>query len=160
MEPSPVLAEALQGVLARAGPAHAARQHDDRPLIALQGAARGRGGRGGRAARRGAGAGAAGAVAAAVRAADRLEGLLPILFATASTQIASMRAGRATSLACAFDALLLVHVDDAPLTLTFVAEPSANVGLIWGVVPLVRAALEPVRATVVSHEAADEGSGF
>ena len=92
--------------------------------------------------------------ASTTRSVEALETFLPVLFTAASSQIDKMRAGRTRSITMTYDHLVLVHVDDAPLTLTFVAEPSANLGLIWGVVPLVRKSLEPVRATVIAHDAA------
>ena len=51
----------------------------------------------------------------------------------------------------AADKAIVVHVSCSPLVLTLVADSDANVGILLDAVPLLTAAVEPLRAAAEGH---------
>lgn len=66
----------------------------------------------------------------------------------ASAQASKLRLGGLSSATSFFDTAVVVHVSASPLVITFIGEPTANVGLMLRAAPLIAAAVEPLRSGV------------
>ncbi len=66
-----------------------------------------------------------------------------------ASQATKMGMGKMRRMTSFHGSLTLVHVNIAPLIMTFVHGPSSNCGMTLDLVPMLERALEPIRAQVI-----------
>lgn len=80
--------------------------------------------------------------------------LLCLSFVWHLSQAGKLRLGKNKIITAFFGRTMLIHVNYMPIVLSFIANSDANAGLLLGLVPELKTALETIRQTVSSEESA------
>jgi len=72
------------------------------------------------------------------------------VFSVAADQSAKLGMGKTGVITSFFTDRVVVHVNHLPLIVSFVGEPNVNIGLIYELIPELKASLDPLQNSVVT----------